>query len=138
MLATTTGNRAIVWTIATLAVVANIAGYAFNLYDRFWWFDDALHAFTIFALTLVLGLLLYGRTLTGKNSYPGLVAVMIAALGVAIGAWWEIAEWAYDLSVPSNVILGKTDTIIDLIMDTIGALIGGGLATAMARVREDR
>ncbi len=38
---------------------------------------------------------------------------------------WEVAEWAYDEMVRPNAIRGKTDTIIDLIMDALGALAAG-------------
>jgi hypothetical protein len=46
---------------------------------------------------------------------------------------WEVAEWAYDQVVPENAILGKEDTIIDLIMDTIGAVAAGVVSTRMVK-----
>ncbi len=48
--------------------------------------------------------------------------------GIACGALWEVAEWAFDQFAPGNVIKGKYDSILDIIMDTGGALVAGGLA----------
>jgi VanZ family protein len=50
-----------------------------------------------------------------------------------MGALWEIAEWTYDQFVRPNAILSKTDTIVDLIVDTIGALVAGVIRSGMIR-----
>jgi VanZ family protein len=130
---TSARNRALVWTVITVAIVANIAGYLWQLYKRFWWFDDVLHAYSTFALTLPLALLLYGVVLCGAETRPILFILVVASLGVAVGVIWEVAEWAYDQVVPENAILGKKDTIIDLIMDTIGAVAAGVVSTRMVK-----
>ena len=96
---TSARNRAIVWGCISLALLVNIAGYLWNLYERFLWFDEVLHAFTTFALTLPLALLLFGIVLTGSQSRPILFVLTVASLGIAIGTLWEIAEWSYDLSI---------------------------------------
>ncbi len=128
---TTTANRAVAWGLLAIAVLANIAGYLWNLYDRFWWFDEVVHGYTSFALTLALGLVLYGAVLTGVHRHRLPLILAIAGLGLAVGALWEVAEWAYDQVVPADAILGKRDTIIDLIMDTIGAVAAGVVASWM-------
>lgn len=125
------------WTIAwgamTVAILVNAAGYLLDLYERFWWFDDAVHTYTSFTLSLLLALLLYGRVLDGARNYSVLFVLAVAVLGGGIGALWEIAEWGYDQWVPENAILGKTDTMIDLILDTIGALAAGIVSLWMIR-----
>jgi hypothetical protein len=128
---TSARNRAIVWGILAIAALVNVAGYIWNLYQQFGWFDEVLHAYTTFALTLPLALLLYGVVLQGAKTHSFFFVLTVASLGIAIGALWEIAEWAYDQSVPENAILGKTDTVIDLIMDIIGALAAGIVSTSM-------
>jgi len=125
--------RLITWALLALAVAFNIAGYAFDLYSRWSWFDKVLHSYTIAALTLGLGLALYGRTLTGASRQRLLLIITIAALGVAVGALWEIGEWGYNQFVPSDVIKGKFDTITDMIVDTVGALIAAIAAAYLAR-----
>jgi uncharacterized membrane protein YjdF len=76
-------------------------------------------------------LLLYRVVLCGAQTRPILFILVVASLGIAVGAIWEIAEWAYDQVVPENAILGKKDTIIDLIMDMIGAVAAGVVSTSM-------
>lgn len=121
------------WGALTVAILVNAAGYILDLYNRFWWFDDAVHAYTSFTLSLLLALLLYGRVLDGARTHSVLFVLAVAVLGGGIGALWEIAEWGYDQWVPENAILGKTDTIIDLILDTIGSLVAGLVSLWMIR-----
>lgn len=139
---TTAGARAVVWSSLAIAVLANIAGYVGSLYARWAWFDKALHCYTIGALTLALSLALYGRALTGARDRRLVLILVIAAVGLGIGARWEIAEWGYDRFTPGNAIKGKDDTITDLIADALGALIAGAWASALAeghaRRRVDR
>ena len=126
-------NRAIVWGSLAFAVLVNIAGYLWDLYERFGWFDEVLHTFTTFALTLPLVLLLYDVVLKGAQTRPVLFVLTVASLGVAIGVLWEIVEWGYDQMVPRNAILGKLDTIIDLAMDFIGGVLAGIVSIGMVR-----
>ena len=125
------GSHMGAWVLIGLAVVVNIAGYLLNLYQRWAWFDEVLHGFTILAITYALGLWLYGAVLTGARSHPVLLIVVVACVGLAVGALWEVAEWGYDRwFAPSNLIKGKTDTIMDLVMDTIGAVVAGAMTRA--------
>lgn len=129
-----TRYRMIVWTILVAAVVLNIVGYVWNLYERISWFDRLVHGYTFFALTLSLALWLYGVVLTGVRTHGVLFVLIVACLGVGLGALWEIAEWGLDQVVSGNIIRGKFDTILDLIMDTLGSLLAGWVALAMLRV----
>jgi VanZ family protein len=133
---TSARNRAIVWVFLATALLVNIAGYAWNLYDRFEWFDEVLHAYTTFALTLPIVLLLYDVTLKGAQTHPVLFVLTAASLGVSIGVLWEIVEWAYDQMVPENAILGKLDTIIDLAMDILGSVIAGVASVRMVKTEQ--
>jgi uncharacterized membrane protein YjdF len=68
---------------------------------------------------------LYGIVLQGAQTRPILFVLTVAGLGLAVGALWEVVEWVYDQLVAGNAILGKRDTIIDMGMDAIGAVIAG-------------
>lgn len=118
-------SRWIAWGLATALLLANVAGYAFDLYTRFPWFDRVLHPATILALTYWLAVFVVRRVLTNAGQHRLLLAFVIACAGFAIGAWWEVAEWGYDQLVPGNSIKGKHDTILDLITDTAGAMTAG-------------
>ena len=134
----TSKGRAVAWSLLVVLGVANIAGYALDLYARFWWFDRVLHACTIFALTLWLGLFVCNRALRGGPGRDALVALMIASVGLAIGALWEVAEWGFDRIAPGDVIKGKHDTIIDIVMDTLGALLAGAAGLNFLRLEGTR
>jgi VanZ family protein len=112
------------------AALANAAGYAFTLWDRVAWFDEVIHGFTLFAITLPLGLAALGPVVNGTGDRALWAVLTIASMGLAVGALWEVAEWAYDQWAAGNVILGKTDTIVDLIADSVGALLGAWLSVA--------
>ena len=123
----TSEGRAIAWGLLVALGGVNAAGYLLDLHARFWWFDRILHACTIFAVTLWLALFVCRRVLRGGPGTDALLAAVIAAVGLAIGALWEVAEWGFDRIAPGDVIKAKHDTIIDIVMDTLGAL-GAGVA----------
>jgi hypothetical protein len=65
------------------------------------------------------------RVLRGGRGRDVLVVLVIASVGLAIGALWEVAEWAFDRIAPDDVIKDKHDTVIDIVMDTAGAVLVG-------------
>ncbi|WP_426957976.1 hypothetical protein [Muricoccus radiodurans] len=119
-------GRLLAWVLAALLAALNIAGYVFDLYSAFWWFDRVLHAGTILALTFWLAILVFHKAL--RDGHHLLVLLLIASVGIAAGALWEVAEWAFDAVAPGNVIKGKDDTLIDVIMDTVGSFAAALLA----------
>lgn len=78
----------------------------FELYQQYWWFDRVLHAATIFALTLWLALLMFGRAF--QTGHGELVVLLAASGGLAVGAVWEAAEWGFDQAAPGDVIRAST------------------------------
>ena len=129
----TEGTRTGAWILAIVMLLANIAGYAFDLYQRFWWFDRILHAATLFALTFWAAIFLCSKVLTPSLDRWLIRLTIISGLGIAVGALWEVAEWGFDQVMPGNVIKGKHDTILDIIMDTLGALLAAGLSLRLIR-----
>ncbi len=57
--------------------------------------------------------------------------ITITCFGIAIGALWEVAESRVGIVLSTEVIESLNDTIIDLIMDSLGAVIAAlrGLGT---------
>ncbi len=121
-----------------IAALLNAVGYVWDLWQRIAVYDDVVHGFTIFALTLPLGLLASGARYTLERGRHLEYALVVTSFGIAIGALWEVAEWAFDLVHPRNVIQGKTDTIIDLLMDTTGALLAAGVSWWIVRMADNR
>ncbi|SDC32629.1 hypothetical protein [Belnapia rosea] len=126
MMSRTGEGRLIAWGLAATLLAANVAGYVFDLYAAFWWFDRLLHAATILALTFWLAVFFLGEGI--REGRTVLFVLLVAATGVALGALWEVAEWMFDHFASGDVIKGKDDTVIDIVMDTIGAAAAAALA----------
>lgn len=111
-----------------IAALLNAGGWAFRWYNTIGLYDEVAHGFTTFALTLALGYLAYGRMLPSFQAQRLLFVLTIASFGIAIGALWEVAEWAADFLFASQVVESINDIMDDLIMDSIGAVLAGILS----------
>lgn len=130
-------EKGLVWSLAVFGALVAIVSVVFGLYQVFPWFDEALHAYNFFALTLLLAVYAYGAVLTGAREHGFLLVLTITVIGLGLGALWEIGEFAYDRTVaPPSVILPKFDTIMDMLLDTGGALVAGLLLLWMLRKDE--
>ena len=127
-----------------LAVTAGMAlqgfGEVWGLYDRFVRFDDLVH-FTLPMLTAPVVYIALARLdvvpdprdETHLRHYVG-IAVVTAALGVTVGALWEVYEWRSDAWLGTELSEGNDDTNGDLVRDTLGSLVGAALLVVWARV----
>ncbi len=109
--------------------LGEIRGY----YTRFWWWDILLHSSSGFLLGIIGFLLVHVLNETediGVHMKPGFVAFFAFVFSVGIGVLWEIFEFSMDSFFGMNMqkeMLGDpsglTDTMWDLIVDTLGALV---------------
>jgi hypothetical protein len=114
-------------------------GETLGLYDDFARFDDLVH-FTLPMLTAPVIYIALARVEvvpdprdeTHLPHYVG-IAVVTAALGIAVGALWEIYEWRSDAWFGTSLSEGNDDTNGDLVRDTLGSLVGAALLVAWAR-----
>lgn len=104
------------------AVFLGKVGFA---YERFWWWDSALHTSSGFILGYVGFLLLYIKVQQKKiQASRRLIGLIIFSISLAFGAVWEIFEYGVDLLLGGNLQRGSLrDTMGDLMVDAIGALI---------------
>lgn len=119
---------AILFIFASL-FLGEIGGY----YERFWWWDSMLHTGSGLLLGILGFLLVYvlnSQPNIRLSMSPGFVALFAFTFAVAVGAIWEIFEFGMDQIFGTNMqkpMLGDesglTDTMFDLILDAIGALI---------------
>jgi VanZ family protein len=115
--------------------------FQLKMYYRFFWWDDLLH----FLSGLILGSISFIVVYKINHKYsmdisPFFVAFFSFAFAVSMGVIWEIMEFTSDVIFGSahqkwdlletEILLGKTyqgsglrDTMSDLILDSIGALI---------------
>ncbi|WP_111495230.1 MULTISPECIES: hypothetical protein [Marinobacter] len=109
--------------------LGEVRGY----YTRFWWWDIVLHTSSGFLLGILGFLLVHILNETERlemHLKPGFVSFFAFLFAVGFGALWEIFEFSMDQLFGMNMqkaMLGDpsglTDTMWDLIVDTIGALV---------------
>lgn len=108
-------------------------GEIHRYYERIWWWDIALHASSGLLLGLVGFLLVYVLNESERvelHMRPRFVALFAFCFAVAVGVLWEIFEFAVDQLAGTNMQKpmfndpsGLTDTMWDLIVDALGALL---------------
>jgi VanZ family protein len=117
--------------LLVIAALINAAGWVWEIYDAIPGYDEFAHFYTTFAVTLALGLLVYKRVSEPFREHRTHFVLVIASFGISIGAFWEIFEW---------VVLKKlTNPVVDLMMDSLGAVAAGLVAAWFLglRSRED-
>jgi hypothetical protein len=123
----------------TVAMMLTGFGEALGLYDAWKPYDNVVHFLTpaLCCQVAYIGLarlevLPDPRDDASTPHYVGIFVVTFA-LGVAIGALWEILEWASDNTVGSSLQLSNDDTIGDLVADSLGSAAGAGALVAWTR-----
>jgi hypothetical protein len=114
------------------AMVQIAGGTALDLYGRIGWYDKLVHGLSPFmwapALYIVCVRLEVLPDLGRSRAAHHLIGTFLVtlALGAAVGAGYEICEWALDGFFPHwHLVKGERDTATDLIADFIGAALGG-------------
>jgi hypothetical protein len=108
--------------LADLALGLNAAGYTWHWFQRVGPYDEVVHGFTIFVITFAFALLAAWRLVPQLVSHVWLYVALLASFGIAVGALWEVTEWALD-SLGVRIYNTYLDTIVDIIMDTAGSLV---------------
>lgn len=124
--------------IVLFIFAAIFLGGPWEFYYRIWWWDSLLHFFSGVALGFSGFLILYIFYKKGKfTASPKTIMLFAFCFALALGAMWEIFEFGVDATLGYNMQkarnlappescdtwLGVRDTMIDLILDSIGALI---------------
>lgn len=108
-----------------------------NFYGRFWWWDTLLHTTSgviiSFAGFLML-LTLYNQRRLGISALT--MALFSFCFGVAIGTVWEIFEYTVDQFGFDMQEDGLNDTMLDLIVDSLGALFTATLGFIFVKFKK--
>lgn len=120
--------------VAILFVFASLfLGEVRDYYERLWWWDQALHTTAGLLLGLLGFLIVY--VLNESKSVqlqmrPSFVALFAFAFALAIGTLWELFEFGMDQAFGLNMQKptetdpsGLTDTMWDMIVNALGALV---------------
>ncbi len=116
------------WEVNLLVAVSlylHIMGHIGDYYVLFApYYDKLTHlvsSVTVALLSTVLAAFAEHRGLA-RLTKPALI-VFVLTFTLAAGAAWEIYEFVIDQILGTSLQLGNTDTMVDLIMDLIGATI---------------
>jgi hypothetical protein len=111
--------------IALFVLATLYLGEVQDFYDRFWWWDLALHFGSAMGFG-ILGFLLVFMLFQG-NRYaapPWAVGALSFCLAMTVGVLWEIFEFAMDSLFGFNMMKsGLPDTMGDFIVNTLGAAL---------------
>ncbi|MBQ2260356.1 MAG: hypothetical protein II336_03205 [Loktanella sp.] len=111
--------------IVVFIIASLILGEVFDIYYKIWWWDIALHATSAIALGMIGFLFIYMLFDGDKFAAPpSAIAFLAFTFALSIGAMWEIFEYGMDVFFGTNMQKSADDTMIDLIFDAIGAIIG--------------
>ena len=124
---------------AIVALAFTQGGEAFGLYDAIEWYDRVVHVVVPLLASQIIYLCLARMEVMPDPSQETLplheagMLIAVFALGLAVGALWEIFEWSSDGLFGSELSEGNTDTVGDLIADAGGSLAGGALMVLWTR-----
>ena len=105
----------------TACFLVSAAGWAWDWYGRFWWFDVVLHAVNPLVIMAASMFMIWKADLLTPAPYQGHFVLWSTLGGLGLGIAWELFEYTY-------LPLTWPDTILDLVMDGAGAALGGWLA----------
>ena len=102
-----------------------VLGEVRDFYERFWWWDLALHGVSALLLGFIGFLAVYVFHMTRRIEIkPFYIAVFTFCFAVTIGALWEILEFFADWYLGTNMQKsGIVDTMSDQIIDALGAFV---------------
>ncbi|WP_132156082.1 hypothetical protein [Kribbella antiqua] len=117
--------------LMTLPWVLDLIGNRLNLFDTVSWWDDAMH-FILWGFLTAGVLLAFGpRDLT-----RALTAFVALGFGATAAVVWEVGEYYAFIRNSSELQTAYTDTLGDLALGTLGALLAGLIIhRARSRVR---
>lgn len=111
--------------IALFVMATLYLGEVYDFYDRFWWWDLALHFGSAMGFG-ILGFLLVFMLFQGDRyaAPPWAVGALSFCLAMTVGVLWEIFEYAMDTLFGFNMMKsGLPDTMGDFIVNTLGAAL---------------
>jgi len=107
-------------------------GEVYDFYEKYWWWDLLLHFGSAVGFGLIGFILVFMMFQGDRYAAPPIAIAFFAfCFALSVGALWEIFEYGMDQAFDMNMQKsGLPDTMKDLIVDTIGALIGSACGFA--------
>ncbi|MFN3994272.1 MAG: hypothetical protein ACK4IU_15335 [Tabrizicola flagellatus] len=111
--------------IAAFVLATLYLGEVYDFYNRFWWWDLALHFGSAMGFG-ILGFLLIFMLFEGDRyaAPPWAIGALSFCLAITVGTLWELFEYAMDTLFGFNMMKsGLPDTMGDIIVNTLGAAL---------------
>ncbi len=106
----------------------NAAGFVLHLHQYLSWFDMVLHFLAGICVAWAgLLLFLHSSQARGRIIFFGVV------LALVIGLLWEYYEWYFGITSFADGAKYISDTISDLVLDTLGGFLGSLYAMRNAK-----
>ncbi|GAA1593317.1 hypothetical protein [Kribbella karoonensis] len=121
------GRRAFPWAadlLMTLPWTIDLLGNRLDLFDTVDWWDDAMH-FVLWAF-LTAGVLL---AFAPRDLSRAVTVFVALGFGTTAAVVWEVGEYAAFVRTSPELRTAYTDTLGDLILGTLGALLAGLIVT---------
>lgn len=115
------------------ALAAEVTGTGLGAYDSITWGDTLSHVLLpLLSAPILYAALVRLGAVTNHSAEPSATVlvgavVVTAACVLAVGALWELVEWAADSAFGTEYSQGYGDTLGDLLADAIAAIGGGAL-----------
>jgi len=108
----------------TFLLLVHLAGLYFEFYALFWWWDNLAHLLGSFVIGALGFYGVYALHRAGKIRVSvRMIAVFAFFFAIAIGALWETAEYGSDSLLHTHNQSGNTDTMTDLVNDTLAGFV---------------
>jgi hypothetical protein len=113
--------------LITLPWLIDLAGNRLNLFDTVGWWDDLMH-FALWGLLTAGVLIGFGPRLS-----RGLTLMVALGFGTTAAVIWEAGEYVAFIRHSPELQSAYTDTLGDLVLGSLGALLAGLAVGALRR-----
>lgn len=102
-----------------------------NWYVTVVWLDEVVHSVTVAAVT-VTGYLALAKwhvlpeaTAIAHRKRAAVLPLLVTMTGFTVACLWEFVEWVAQQFSPDAIHVGYDDTVLDLALGGLGALLAG-------------
>lgn len=117
--------------LLALVLFLHIAGNIFEWFDNFYpIFDKINHFLACFCVALIgfTGVIILQYYLKAIKLSHGLIIFFVLTFTIAAGTIWEVGEFAFDKLLHTDFQKGSSDTMMDLVVDSLAGLVAGFIA----------
>ena len=108
------------FTLVMLPFLIDVTGNSLDLYDAVVWWDDLNHFANWVLLSGGIGLIICARV-----PQRWIVILLVSGLGALLAIGWELGEWYTFIRHGTEIETAYEDTLGDLALGTLGAVVAG-------------